>query len=177
MPPAETRKLVPAGACSRGTISRLRPRRRFPRPRTPGASTMATASGKIGRNRPKSAEAGCIGGRPKSAAPRPPAGRRLRRNGRFDRKCHHRPKRKPGDSRAVKIEIAPVYVDKGMESAHVHMCTLLQQSQPFIGPAKNGVAQRFPMDEDHPRYGPHGPRTVVTFRRGDFSRFSPGTMG
>jgi hypothetical protein len=35
----------------------------------------------------------------------------LRRNGRFDRECQHRPKRKPGDSRAVKIEIDPLYVD------------------------------------------------------------------
>jgi hypothetical protein len=30
----------------------------------------------------------------------------------FRRKYHDRPKRKPGDSRGVKIEIGPLYVDK-----------------------------------------------------------------
>jgi len=50
--------------------------------------------------------------RPKTAAPTGPGSRRLRRNGRFDRKCDDRPKRKPGDSRGVKIEIGPLYVDK-----------------------------------------------------------------
>ena len=47
--------IVPAGAQSRGTISRLRPRRRFARSRTRGGSAIATARAgkpaKIGRKR------------------------------------------------------------------------------------------------------------------------------
>jgi len=49
--------------------------------------------------------------RPKTAAPTWPESRRLRRNGRFDPEWPDRSKRKPGDSRGVKIEIAPLYVD------------------------------------------------------------------
>ena len=49
--------------------------------------------------------------RPKTAAPTGLESRRLRRNGRFDPECHNRRKRKPRDSRAVKIEIGPLYAD------------------------------------------------------------------
>ena len=66
-------------------------------------------SGKTGQNRPKIGE---TAGRPKTAAPTWPESRRLRCNGRFDRKCHNRPKRKKREARGVKIEIAPLYVDK-----------------------------------------------------------------
>jgi hypothetical protein len=66
-------------------------------------------SGKNGRNRPKTRES--------------PIGRkRPRRRGQNRAACvatavstgkyHDRPKRKPGDSRAVKIEIGPLYMDK-----------------------------------------------------------------
>jgi len=60
-------------------------------------------------NRLKTAESRRIEGRPKTAAPTGLESRRLRRNGRFDRKYHDRPKRKKRDSRGVKIEIGPLY--------------------------------------------------------------------
>ena len=106
--PAETRKIFPAGA-----LARHDPRSGHAdvsaRSRTRGASAIATAragkSAEIGRNRAND-------GRPKTAAPMRPESRRLRRNGRFDRKRDDRPKRKKREARGLKIEIGPLYVDK-----------------------------------------------------------------
>ena len=101
-------QIVPAGAYSRDTISRLRVRQSFTRPCTRGASTMATARA---GNRPKPGETGRIDRRPETSRLIPPGCHQLRRNGRFGRICHDRSKRKIGDSRGLKIEIAPLYVD------------------------------------------------------------------
>jgi hypothetical protein len=103
----ETRKLVPAGAQSRGSI-----------PVFAGTLDALRAHAHAehrhwerAENRLKTAENRRIEGWPKTAAPTWPESRRLRRNGRFGRKCDDRPKRKRGDSRGVKIEIAPLYAD------------------------------------------------------------------
>ena len=70
-------------------------------------------SGKIGRNRANRRPA-------ETAAPRGPKSRRLRRNGRFDRECHDRPKRKKRDARGLKIEIAPALRGQLSIDTHVH---------------------------------------------------------
>jgi hypothetical protein len=72
---------------------------------------LDNGNGKERENGRKSAENGATARRPKTAALAGPESRRLRRNGRFDRNCHHRPQRKKRDARGVKIEIAPLYVD------------------------------------------------------------------
>ena len=70
------------------------------------ATTRAGKRPKNGRDRANRPSA--ENGRADAAEIAPLASQRPFRPG----KCQHRPKRKPGDSRGVKIENAPLYVDK-----------------------------------------------------------------
>jgi hypothetical protein len=91
-------------------------------------------SAEISRNRR-------IDGRPKSAAPTRPKSRWLRCNDRFDRKYHDRPKCKPGDSRGVKIEIAPLYMDmrtSAQKYTFGSVIVLLRNASPCLRKARSG---------------------------------------